>query len=349
MLLERVEALRRQHGRYVEALGWALLWLVVSPLVMTSIKTLVSSTSLSFPYPWMLIGFSNLGTWICCHALRLVPGCLKDSEDVETNVPWKQAAALGLLQGFEVGIGADIIHRISLTLRTEIHMLCPAIMFVFALAVGIEKFKPQLVLSVVVVTIGGLMSSYGTLTWEGADLVPLALLASMMSTVRWVLTQKWLAPLGEAGRPTPIVLALRMSPITSFVGFLVAAVREPAAYQGLLFLPSPEKVACLLVIISLGVCFMLVAEMRVVQLTSALLLGFLVPFHNVSVILLDVSMKGAKVSGFNWMGIVLCAAASGFYAMARKEDSKDHLAVQFRGDSLYQSTGTATQEAAGIC
>merc|ERR1719253_857361 len=134
-----------------------------------------------------------------------------------------------------------------------------------------------------------------------------------------------------------------MSPMTSLVGFLVAAVREPAAFAGLLHLPFPKEVAVLVLAISFGVSLMLVAEMRACQLTSALLLAFLVPFHNVSVILLDASWKGTKVSTLNWLGIVLCALATGCYSTARKED-KDRSAVRFTGPS-YDSTETAAQPA----
>jgi len=347
MFVERFESLRRQHARYVEAVFWIMVWLVTSPLVMASIKTVTSTSSLNFPYPWMLVGLTNVGTGIFCLALYYVPGCLREA-DFERPVPWKNAAALGLMQGVEVGIGAEILFRISLTLRTEMHMLTPALMFVFGLAFGIESFDPRLILSVSVVTLGGLLASYGTMTWEGLELVPLLLLASLISTLRWVLTQKWLAPLGEQLKPSPIMLALRMSPTTAFVGFVVAAMREPGAYQGLLHLPYPGKIAGGLLLISFGICVMLVAELRAVQLTSALLLGFLVPFHNVSVILLDASVRGTKVSGINWIGIVLCAVASGFYSTARKED-KDRLAVQFRGDPPYQSTGASASAPEGIC
>jgi len=329
LVRRQVEALRAQHAQYVEAAVWTLVWLVISPCVMLSIKTLTSDSAYNFPYPWMLIGFSNMGTWLVCQALYWMPSSIRwkglQMADGQAAVPWRHAVAIGLLQGFEVGLGADIIHRISLTLRTEINMLCPAFMFLFGLAVGTEVFNTTLLFSIGIVTIGGLLASYGTMTYEGLDMVPLALLASVFSGIRWVLTQKWLSPQGEA-KPSPILLALRMSPFTGLVGFAVAAVREPNAYkaifEGLYPIPYPYQVTGLLACISVGVCVILVAEMRVVQLTSALLLGVMVPFHNVSVILMDVAMKGATVSHLNWIGIGLCAVASGFYFIARTEQQK---------------------------
>jgi drug/metabolite transporter (DMT)-like permease len=330
---EKIHGLRHQHGNFVEAGVWALLWLVASPIAMESIKTLTSSPLLEFPYPWMLVGFTNMGIWIFCSLWRFVPRFVPEVEN-EVVISWSHSLALGFLQGLEVGIGADILHRISVTLRTEIHMLCPALMFIFGVVSGVEPLDPRLVLAIGAVTVGGLLASYGTMTWEGLNLVPLALLASLFSTVRWVLTQKWLSPSGQR-KPSPVVFALRMSPMTALVGFLVAVVREPAAYAGLLHLPFPGEVTSLLLVISFCVSLMLVAEMRVVQLTSALLLAFLVPFHNISVILLDTFLKGSKVSVLNWIGIVLCALATGCYSAAR-QDKKEHASLHLTGPS-YQS------------
>jgi len=296
---------------------------------MLTIKTLTSDSALNYPYPWMMIGFSNMGTWLVCQALYWMPSSIRwkglQIADGQATVPWRHAIAIGVLQGVEVGLGADIIKRISLALRTEILMLCPALMFFFGLAAGTETFNLKLLISVGIVTIGGLLASYGTMTYEGLEMVPVALVASVLSGIRWVLTQKWLSPLGEA-KPSPILLALRMSPFTGLVGFAVATFREPHAYLALFVplyrLPNPYKVSALIACISVGVCVILVAEMRVVQLTSALLLGIMVPFHNLSVIFMDVAMKGTNVSHLNWFGIGLCAVASGFYFIARTEQQK---------------------------
>ena len=39
--------------------------------------------------------------------------------------------------------------------------------------------------------------------------------------------------------------------------------------------------------------------------------------RDITVILLDAAMKGTKISHANWMGIVLCTVASGFFSSAR--------------------------------
>mmetsp|Transcript_1727 Transcript_1727/g.1789 ORF Transcript_1727/g.1789 Transcript_1727/m.1789 type:complete len:378 (+) Transcript_1727:84-1217(+) len=349
-MINNTRKLARDHfGEYVEAAFWLVVWLLVSPLVMFSIKHLTSAQELHFPYPWLLIGFSNLGTFLLLSASVLCFPKLWPDRSSRDEVHWKYASVLGILQGFEVGIGATIIYKISLALRTEIHMLSPVFMFIVGCSCGIERPTVQLVLAVVFVAIGGLLVCYGSLTWEGLNLVPLALVMALISTLRWVLTQKWLAPIlaanlfgaSRARSASAPILALRMSPATSLVGFCVALAQERGAFAGLLHQPHAGQVVLLLCAISLGVSCILVAEMRAVQLTSALLMSFFVPFHNVTVILMDVVVKGARVSVVNWLGIVMVAIATGFYSLARKESRRDLTAPPGHQTAAlsYRSTG----------
>jgi hypothetical protein len=335
----------RQNDRLMEAMLWIGVWLVTSPTIIASIKILTTKSSGAFPYPWLLTGFINSCAFVFCNALCHLPIFLPEV-DSQSKIPWLYAGPLGVLQGIEVGIGAVLLADLSITLRTEIHMLAPAFVFLLTLCAGLESPEPRLCLSILFVTIGGLLASYNTMTWEGLALVPLALLASLLSTVRWVLTQKWLSP-ASGGKPSPINLTARMSPFTALTALLGAFVFERDAVMAMLHLPQPGRVALLILAVSLMVCILMVSEMRVVQLASALLFGFLVPFHNVTVILLDASIRGAKVSGVNWGGIMLCAVGTGFYLLSRKSSKGNEARRLAAGveNSSYQSIDHAPADA----
>jgi hypothetical protein len=325
---------RRNQNIALEACLWIALWLITSPLIIACIKTLTTTSSLNFPYPWLLIGFTNGGTWILCYIMQWFPKYFPETS-MESNIPWKFGALLGSIQGVEVGIAAIIIQKLSITLRTEIHMLSPAFIFVLAVVFGLESLDARICFSVFFVTIGGSIASYGNMTSEGLELVPFAFVSAILSTLRWVLTQKWISPGGQS-KPSPISVTLRIAPFTAFVGFVVAVVQEPQGYEGLFFLPHPGEVAGLLILISTCVCVLVVSELRVVQLTSALLFGFLVPLHNASIILLDASLKGTKVSRLSWSGILLCAIATCFYLTARRR-AKEDLSSVAREPAPYQT------------
>jgi drug/metabolite transporter (DMT)-like permease len=293
---------------------------VASPTVVNCIKDLTSNESLAFPYPWLLVGFTNLITCVFATAsIQILPKKILPDANPDAVVPWKYAAVLGVMQGIEVGMGADILHRLSITMRTEIMMLAPAFMFVCGLLLGIESFTPTRTLATVAVTIGGMLASYGTMTWEGIELVPWAVLMCIFGALRWSLTQKWLSP-NRHGKPSTVVLCARLSPFTALVGFVVSAFHNHGSYAALLSLPNPKQVALLLCLIGFGVFILIVSELRIVQLTSALLLGFFVPFHCVSLILIDVVARGTHMSQWNWLGVMLCSVATGLFAITHKGD-----------------------------
>lgn len=317
-----------------------IVWLVASPCVIAVIKHLTSNKLLAFPYPWLLVGFSNVGVWVLCSIVQYMPGTPLDNT---VQVPWSKGLPMGLMQGVEIGIGTEILHQISITLRTEILMLCPALMFIATYFAGLERLEPRIVLAVTAVTIGGLMSCYGTMTSTGLTLVPIALFGSLISTGRWVFTQKWLSVSCGDSKPSPITLVQRMAPMTALVGFVVAYIRHPGCYQTLPALPHPTMVACLLSTIALLVCLMVFAEMRVVQLTSALMIAFMCPVHNISVIFMDASVRGTKIYAVNWIGIVVCALASGFYTRERLQDKEKDDQLPLQGtQGVGQATGYQT-------
>jgi len=323
--------------------------MLAAPAIIASIKHLTSDPALGFDYPWLLIGITNSGVSLFCLVLSYFPNFLPGVElSSQTSIPWKYTAPLGLMQGVEVGIGAVLLANLTITMRTEILMLCPGFTFVFSVVAGLETLELRLCMSILLGTVGGVLASYNTMTWEGIKLAPLAILAGLSSTVRWVLMQKWLTPAGWV-KPSPISLALRMSPFSGLLGFAVALVLERDGFSALLHLPQLGYASCLLVGISFLICLLVIAEMRVVQLTSALLLGFMVPFHNVIVILLDASNRSMqKISSTNCAGILLCTVATGFYLVARQEaQARAPMALRasMRRPCSYQSTYRASLRA----
>jgi len=315
------------EGRKVlfEAILWLAVWMIISPSIIIQIKSLISTAAFAFPYSWGFLGFSNLVTfaasWV---AVQIADKFITNGKTSAVDVDWGKGCTLGVLQGLEVGLGAVVIRAISVELRTEIHMMAPAVMYVGGLLAGLESCAPVLVLSVVLITLGGIMSVSGQM--HGTTdymLVPVAILSALCASGRWVLTQFWLAPKGSPERPSPLLLLCRMSPATGVTGLLGAAIFEPQMYQALGDLPEPSAVWCRILFIGVSVVAMISAELRVCQLMSALLLGMMTPLHNVTIILWGIYSSGTtNVSLYNWGGITCCTAATILYSWARHEETK---------------------------
>ena len=86
---------------------------------------------------------------------------------------------------------------------------------------------------------------------------------------------------------------------------------------GLFALPFPREVVGRVVIISVLVILLFLSEMRTVQLTSAMLIGILLPMLNIFTILVGVVLKGDRVQFLNWVGIMLCSVGTGIFKFAR--------------------------------
>lgn len=314
------------EGRKVFAEGvfWVATWMIISPAVIIQIKNLVTTPGYEFHYSWGFLGFSNIITYAAAWVTMKIFDAYNGGQTSLVPVEWDKGLLLGVLHGLEVGLGAVVIRAVSVQLRTEIHMMAPALMYVGGLAAGIESPAPALVLSVVLITCGGAMSLSGHMGGHNTmDLVPVAILSGLCACTRWVLTQRWLAPKGSALRPSPMMLLTRMTPGTSLTGFVGALVFERQMYSQFLSLPEPQAVWIRIFFIGIAVVFMTCAELRVCQLFSALLLGMLTPFHNLTIIVYGIIHTGASsVTPYNWAGIALCTGATVLYSWARHEESK---------------------------
>jgi hypothetical protein len=322
-LRERIATLHRQHSQFVGVAAWICIWFVASPTVINFIKILTSTQTLEFPHPWMLVVFVSASVWLFSTLALYLPANWLPHESADVVIPWKQAAVLGCLVGIEVGLGNDILRRISITMRTEIVMLCPVFMFLCGILMGVESFTPRLGLAVASATVGGVLAAYGSISWEGIHLVPWAFVVAILGAFRWTLTQKWLSPAGQT-KPSALVLSARCQPFTALVGLVMCTFHDRDAFAKLIYLPYPETVALLCFAIGFGVFITTISEMCIVQMTSALRLAFFVPFHNVLLIFMDAAIRGSPISQLNCIGLILCAVSMVVLAMARS-DKKDSM------------------------
>eukprot|EP00419_Tripos_fusus_P007470 CAMPEP_0172683072 /NCGR_PEP_ID=MMETSP1074-20121228/18596_1 /TAXON_ID=2916 /ORGANISM="Ceratium fusus, Strain PA161109" /LENGTH=387 /DNA_ID=CAMNT_0013501861 /DNA_START=44 /DNA_END=1207 /DNA_ORIENTATION=- len=314
-----------------EAIFWYCLWMVIAPIMVFSIKDLLNNDELRFSYSFGFLGCSNFMTWALASVTILVAKMTGREGQLgitKVNVKWIHGWGLGVLQALEVGLGARMLELVSVTLRTEVRMLVPLFQYAGGLALGLERLQAQLVFCILVLAVGGCLAVTGSISPENAsDGLPLLLIASgslSISVTKWALCQHWLAPHGSAERPSALVMLCRMALTSSLCGFLAAAILEPDMYEGgLTALPQPGAVFGRLLMIGAIVLVMSSAEIRAVQLTSALTFAVLQPLHNLIVILADQLMGGGRpLSGLAWIGCLLCFLAAVKYAEERNASAK---------------------------
>jgi hypothetical protein len=346
-----------EYQDLLEAAFWITVWLASSPLVMLCMKSATSTQEYQFPYPWLLLGASNVVTLILTKLLLLVPSAYQDSTKASSaavatsdqDISWKHASLLGVIQGVEVGLGAMVIHLVSVSLRTEIHMMVPSFMYLGGLIFGLESCDSMLAMSIVLMTLGGVLATYGNMSLLGLEMIPVSILAGMIAVARWTLTQKCLAPPNEPRkRPSPLMLLYKMSPATSITCLLGSLIFEANAYSHLRTLPHQQIILTLTLAVGIGAVAMLVAELRAVQLTSALFLGLMTPLHNVTIIAGDVLLKGTRISIYNTFGICFCCVAACIYGEARRRATHHHVR-QTEKQKFKDETGTQDSSSYSSC
>jgi len=301
-----------------EATFWIIIWLTISPMILFSIKHLSTDRQLAFPYPFLMTGASNLVVFVVGSLFVKILGYDKQAGQVS----WQWAGLLGVIQGVEVGLGNTVVKYLSLSLRQELHMMSPALMYVGGRALGLEQYNPMVTLAVLLMTCGGMLSTWGRIHMDNTPMFALAIISATFSVIRWNLTQKMLAS-NKVDKPSPLLLTVRQALATCVTCLLISSCAEDV--PTLMLMPHAQEVAQYVLCIGCGLCLMCLAEMRTVQLTSALFIAFVAPIHNVSIIVLDIFIRGGHVRGINCVGIICVSLATCLYIRTRQSENADPL------------------------
>lgn len=293
-----------------EVAGWIVVRAMAVWLVGAGTESLLGGDKPTFPYPWLIVAFSSTVAYVMC---RLTNAWLGPVFGNEGEVHWKASGLIGGLQGLDVGLRSSNRHSSAAAVRTGMHMILPVFMVLAGMVAGIERSKNrahQLVVAVGLATVGGLSMTLGSAGNVELGSAPWPLIATAILALRWTFTQMIIVNVN----PSPLVLATRLLPPTALLCLEVAFWCElwVGGFTAVLRMTA-SQVALLL---AAGVAFavVLVAEVRLVQLTSATFLGFLSPICMAGTTFCQALLPGGRTPPFtSWVGISLCVAASWVY------------------------------------
>jgi hypothetical protein len=195
-----------------------------------------------------------------------------------------------------------------------------------------EKFQFTTLFSALLATVGGLLaiSAKGTFTAEGstADAIMYQGLSLLVGIFRLIMTQNWLGmedPMHIQPKSSPLVLGARMIPVISVASFELSFITD-SDYTGSelsSLAANPLAKADLLGLFAvIGLCYsvLVVAELQILQLSSATLIGFLVPCGCIAIASLpELSLwqTGKSMPPLLLIGIAVYAFAISLYFVAR--------------------------------
>lgn len=323
------------HGP-AEVSCWVVVYAAATLVCKASYEKILASRSPRlFPHVWLTEGIVALGGWICLWTTSRLWGLVRE---VGPDLPWKCAAVLGVAHGAELAATGFLLRAMPVVAQNQLCALTPVIVVAAALRTDLEAPSRALLAAVCCAALGACVACATIFDWERLWLLPLALFLGLVSAVRWILTQAWLAPpewvIGAypaaADEPSALRLAAQAVPAAAALGFELAFATDAGAYKEILCLAEPERVGMLLFAGAVSGAAQFAAEMRLAQLMSATFLAFLMPLQaTLSAILRCLFQEVVETGGGasigtlglqHWGGAVLSIAATALYVVARRQE-----------------------------
>mmetsp|Transcript_21035 Transcript_21035/g.45564 ORF Transcript_21035/g.45564 Transcript_21035/m.45564 type:complete len:395 (-) Transcript_21035:51-1235(-) len=243
---------------------------------------------------------------------------------------------LGAGQGFEIGCLNKSLQYITISERTMLQNSNILLMMLCAQIFGLERLTLPRILAGLLLVGGGVLQglassqqhhSKGAGNLQDAEHLRgiVFMLTSMLLTAsKWSLIQcmtQRSEPNSFLQQVSKLQLSATVQPITGFVSFCLALFFEHDAIMSSSTWHSPLlwRVPTL----ALGIVIILGAELKLVEVTSAVATGVLMNLHHIPMVLVGVIIFHDQVSTTSIFGFGLCLLGGFVYAWARAKSGHD--------------------------
>eukprot|EP00929_Paragymnodinium_shiwhaense_P007700 TRINITY_DN11160_c0_g1_i1.p1 TRINITY_DN11160_c0_g1~~TRINITY_DN11160_c0_g1_i1.p1 ORF type:complete len:503 (-),score=85.47 TRINITY_DN11160_c0_g1_i1:121-1629(-) len=331
-VVEKAETTRADATKSLAAIASLLVCLVIAPLMDICGRHALTDPELNFKYPWMVAGLANFVGWLCCLvAMRGTgPRFASGPED-----PLKLAPLLGLLHGLTSGMALEIMAVPSdAGLHGAVYSLAPLMIYMIAPQFNIGTPAEQLpCFAVIAVGVGSALDTQGILSVQQSFVLMLLLGVNGLASVRWMLTQRWFcpAPLKWQEKPSPVVVASRVLPVSALLCLEFGFLKENEAYGDLITFSAPPRTFMFIALLGLGFFLVMISEIQAVQVYSAMLVGLLAATRSSIQKLQQAALaRGWTLTVPEDVGLALCVVAVAYYSRRRwlaASADAGHLAV----------------------
>lgn len=316
----------------IKVLACVSSWWLASVCVTFSIKSTVSPGGV---YPHAFAFTSMTQPTVALFAWLLAGTVFSTKEPLPPLLRKEMLILLvyGLMQGLEIALTNKALQSLTVSERTILGSTSILFMMVTAWAWGLEGFGIWKVMSCALLVCGSALQGVGAtngvylglddLASQQGDLHPLGvflqLASTIISTQRWALLQYILQrspPESTLGKMSKLQLLARVMPITGIVCIPLAMIFEEGAYS----IQSLSQVDLLTQVFLVSFClvFMLVAELQLVMLVSAVAYQVLATIHQIPTVLCGVLFRHDRVGVLDTCGFGCCIAGALVYAKARQ-------------------------------
>ncbi|KAG7379506.1 hypothetical protein PHYPSEUDO_008516 [Phytophthora pseudosyringae] len=277
-----------------------------------------------------------INMFVKCLLSRVIDRCSSGGGGSMSALPasiyWKLAVPIGVCTALDIMLSNLSLFYITVTFYTVVKSGGNVWNLLFSICLGHQRPSWPLFGVIVLISSGIGLASYGSAHFVLYGFV-LVLAASVIGTLRWVLTQSLLQAMEDSnGAPRNKVLAVvyYVSP-ASAIGLLpIALFSEASDYATSRFLLDSQLLMMSLVFIFISGCLAFVLifiEILLVKKTSALSLGIAGSFKDVTQVLLAVFIFGDQLIALNVFGLVVATCGMLFYTFIK------HTTAEAAGDA----------------
>ncbi|KAG7394112.1 hypothetical protein PHYBOEH_005667 [Phytophthora boehmeriae] len=259
-----------------------------------------------------------------------------------SNVYWRLAVPIGLCTALDIMLSNLSLFYITVTFYTIVKSGGNVWNLLFSICLGHQRPSWPLFTVIVLISSGIGLASYGSAQFVLYGFL-LVLSASIIGTLRWVLTQSLLQTMEDSNRsPRNKVLAVvyYVSPASALGLLPIAIFSEASDYATSRFLLDSQLLLMSLVFIFISGCLAFVLifiEILLVKKTSALSLGIAGSFKDVTQVLLAVFIFGDQLIAVNVFGLVVATCGMLFYTFIKHSATEGDAGKQ-KGYSRVPST-----------
>ncbi|KAF1317841.1 Drug/metabolite transporter, partial [Globisporangium splendens] len=286
-----------------------------------------------------------INMFIKCLLSRVVNSCSSSASiagALTAKTYWRLAVPIGLCTALDIMLSNLSFFYITVTFYTIVKSGGNVWNLLFSICLGHQRASYSLVVVILLISSGIGLASYGSTQFVIHGFL-LVLAASIIGTLRWVLTQSLLKEMDESSNRI-LAVVYYISP-ASAVGLLpIAIVTEGATLLQSKFLHDPH-----LLVLSMGFIFvsgclafvLIFVEILLVKKTSALSLGIAGSFKDVTQVLLAVLIFGDHLSPINVCGLVVATSGMLFYTFLKHSVAESELEADAKTTTKYVRVPTS--------
>ncbi|CEG42426.1 tpt-domain-containing protein [Plasmopara halstedii] len=311
---------------------------------------------------WAGSGYPFATTMTCinmfvkCLLSRVIDRCLSNENGsimaLPSNIYWKLAVPIGLCTALDIMLSNLSLFYITVTFYTIVKSGGNVWNLLFSILLGHQRPSWHLFGVILLISSGIGLASYGSAHFVLNGFL-LVLAASVIGTLRWVLTQSMLQAMETThGASSNKVLAVvyYVSP-ASAIGLLpIALVSEGSDYATSRFMLDSQLLFMSLFFIFISGCLAFVLifiEILLVKKTSALSLGIVGSFKDVTQVLLAVFIFGDQLIAINVCGLVVATCGMLLYTYIKHimaDAAEDARSAKLKG---YERLSTSQSDVEG--